>query len=160
MDDNAPGTNPILAELTAGVVSAYVSNNSVQASDLAGLIASIYTSLSGVGLTSPDEADKPVPRVPKNKSITPDYIISLEDGQRYKTLKRHLSGRGMTPDEYRSKWGLPKDYPMVASNYAAKRSELAKALGLGQQRRKRAETTEADTAPKGKRGRPRKNTAA
>jgi predicted transcriptional regulator len=157
MDDDAPGANPIFAELTANVVSAYVSNNSVQTSDLPGLITSVYASLSGASSTSREErADKPIPKVPIKKSITPDYIISLEDGQRYKTLKRHLSGRGMTPAEYRTKWDLPKDYPMVASNYAAKRSELAKALGLGLQRRKRAESA---TVPKAKRGRPRKTTA-
>jgi predicted transcriptional regulator len=72
------------------------------------------------------------PAVPIKKSITPDHLISLEDGQKYKSLKRHLSTRGMTPDEYRAKWGLPRDYPMVAANYSAQRSQLAKALGLGQ----------------------------
>jgi predicted transcriptional regulator len=80
------------------------------------------------------EAEKPVPAVAIKKSVTPDYIISLEDGRQYKSLKRHLSGRGLTPAEYRTKWGLPHDYPMVAPNYAAQRSEMAKAIGLGRKR--------------------------
>jgi predicted transcriptional regulator len=129
-------------------------------SDLPGLIQSVYASISGLDAPSTPEADKPVPAVSIKKSVTPDYIISLEDGRHFKSLKRHLGGKGMTPDEYRAKWGLPKDYPMVAPNYAAQRSELAKALGLGQQRRKRAETVTPDTAPKAKRGRPRKTKAA
>jgi predicted transcriptional regulator len=119
-------------ELTADVVAAYISNNSISASDLNGLISSVFASITGLTAPSPvPEAEKPVPAVPIKKSITPDYIISLEDGRRYKALKRHLSGRGLTPVEYRAKWGLPHDYPMVAANYAAQRSALAKAIGLG-----------------------------
>jgi predicted transcriptional regulator len=116
--------------------------------------------MSGLGTPSTSESDKPVPAVVIKKSVTPGYIVGLEDGRHFKSLKRHLSGKGMTPADYRAKWGLPKDYPMVAPNYAAQRSELAKALGLGQQRRKRAEMVAADTAPKAKRGRPRKPAAA
>ena len=81
---------------------------------------------------------KPTPAVPIKKSITPDFLISLEDGKRYKSLKRHLTGRGLTPEQYREKWGLARDYPMVAPNYAAKRSELARSMGLGQQRKGKA----------------------
>jgi predicted transcriptional regulator len=160
MDDHTPATLPNLAELTADMVSAYVSNNFLQLADLPRLIQSVYASISGLGASSTSESDKPVPAVAIKKSVTPDYIVSLEDGRHFKSLKRHLSGKGMTPADYRAKWGLPKDYPMVAPNYAAQRSELAKALGLGQQRRKRAEMVAADTAPKAKRGRPRKPAAA
>ena len=125
------------AELTAGLVSAYVSNNSISPPDLPGLISSIHAAITGLSAPAPaPEAEKPVPAVPIKKSVTPDYIISLEDGRQYKSLKRHLRGRGMTPEEYRAKWDLPGDYPMVAASYAAQRSELAKAMGLG---RKRAE---------------------
>jgi predicted transcriptional regulator len=93
-----------------------------------------------LGLTTPkqEEAEKPQPAVSIRKSITPDFLISLEDGKKYKTLKRHLAKLGLTPEEYRAKWGLPGDYPMVAPNYALRRSELARSSGLGQQRRKAA----------------------
>lgn len=129
--------NQEIVELTADLVAAYVSNNSIGPSDLPGFISSIYASIMGLSAPAPQpEAEKPVPAVPIKKSVTPDYIISLEDGRQYKSLKRHLTGRGLTPAEYRAKWGLPRDYPMVAANYAAQRSELAKAIGLG---RKRAE---------------------
>jgi predicted transcriptional regulator len=94
------------------------------------------------------EAERPVPAVPIKKSISHDYIISLEDGRRYKSLKRHLSGRGLTPEQYREKWGLPVDYPMVAPSYAQQRSELAKSMGLG---RKRQQEEVAEPAPKGRR---------
>ena len=98
---------------------------------------SVHASIAGLSTpAAAQEPEKPVPPVSIKKSITPDYLISLEDGKRYKSLKRHLSGRGLTPDEYRAKWGLQRDYPMVVPNYAAQRSELAKSMGLG---RKRAE---------------------
>jgi predicted transcriptional regulator len=125
--------------LTTDVVAAYVANNSVAARDLPQLIASVHQTFGALLSPPPPEAEKPIPRVPIKKSITPDHLISLEDGKPYKTLKRHLTRRGLTPAEYRTKWGLPPDYPMVAPNYAKQRSELAKSLGLGQQRRKRAE---------------------
>jgi predicted transcriptional regulator len=120
--------------LATDIVSAFVSNNKVAAGDLPGMISQVYKALDDVANgAKPQEAAAPLtPAVPIKKSITPDFLISLEDGQKYKSLKRHLSTRGMTPDEYRAKWGLPRDYPMVAANYSAQRSQLAKALGLGQ----------------------------
>ncbi|MDX8437126.1 MucR family transcriptional regulator [Mesorhizobium abyssinicae] len=121
-----------LIELTADIVSAYVQKNAVPVSGLPDLIASVNSALSNIGQAAPEEAPAPKPAVNPKRSVFPDYIISLEDGQKYKSLKRHLATRhGMTPDEYRAKWGLAKDYPMVAPNYSATRSALAKSLGLG-----------------------------
>jgi predicted transcriptional regulator len=136
-----------VVELTASVVSAYVSNNSISSFDLPGLIASVHASIKSLSTPAVAQAPELVPPVSIKKSVTPDYLISLEDGKRYKSLKRHLSGRGLTPDEYRAKWGLQRDYPMVAPNYAAQRSELAKSMGLG---RKRAEPA-AEVKPRGRR---------
>lgn len=131
--------------LTADIVSAYVSNNSVEAGELADLIGQVHQALSQASEGRQAEPEPPpTPAVPVKKSITPDYLISLEDGRRYKSLKRHLSTRGMTPDDYRAKWGLSKDYPMVAANYSAQRSSLAKSLGLG---RARAGAEEVEAAP-------------
>jgi predicted transcriptional regulator len=159
-----------LVELTSEIVSAYVTHNKVSSEDLPGVITSVHLALQGLDQEKQREPEKPTPMVPIKRSITPDYLISLEDGRRYKSLKRHLSGRGLTPQQYREKWGLAKDYPMVAPNYAQQRSELAKALGLGQQRRKRptdtpppaaAPTTEAEGAPPPRRrGRPRSAASA
>jgi predicted transcriptional regulator len=119
--------------LAADIVSAFVSNNTVDAGELPALIQQVYRALNeAANGPAPEAAAPPSPAVPIKKSVTPDYIISLEDGRQYKSLKRHLSTRGMTPDEYRTKWGLPRDYPMVAANYSAQRSALAKSLGLGQ----------------------------
>lgn len=124
-------------ELTADIVAAYVSNNSVSASDLPGLIASVHSALNNIHTPVAVEALPLTPAVSVKKSITDDYLICLEDGKRFKSLKRHLKASyGMSPDEYRTKWGLPSDYPMVAPNYSASRSSLAKSLGLGQQRKK------------------------
>lgn len=121
-----------LIELTADIVSAYVKNNAVPVSGLPDLIASVNSALSNVAQAIPPEMPATKPAVNPKRSVFPDYIISLEDGQKYKSLKRHLATRyGMTPDEYRAKWGLAKDYPMVAPNYSATRSALAKSLGLG-----------------------------
>jgi predicted transcriptional regulator len=130
---NAEEANTADIELTAHIVSAYVSKNPVPATDLPALIASVAASLQSITSGSVAEKNEPqTPAVPVKKSVTPDYIISLEDGKKFKSLKRALSARyGMTPDEYREKWGLPRDYPMVAPNYAAARSELAKKMGLG-----------------------------
>jgi len=128
-----------LISLTTEVVAAYVGKNAVSADDLPALIATVHGALreaAGGGRTTP--AEPLIPAVPIKKSITPNFIISLEDGRRFKSMKRHLAIKGMTPDEYRAKWGLPKDYPMVAPNYAAQRSALAKELGLGQGGRKRS----------------------
>src|SRR5690349_10830822 len=137
MSDNSASANYI--ELAADIVSAYVSNNSVPSGDLPSLINDIHMALvkvSGGGVDVPPEAPKPV--VPVKKSVTPDYIICLDDGKKFKSLKRHLRTQySMTPEQYREKWGLPSDYPMVAPNYAKARSDLAKEMGLGQQRRKR-----------------------
>jgi predicted transcriptional regulator len=144
MGNEPTTTDQNVVGLTADLVAAFVSNNSISATDLPGLIASIHTAITALSAPAPEpEAEKPVPPVSIRKSVTPDYIISLEDGRQYKSLKRHLSGRGLTPAEYRTKWGLPHDYPMVAANYAALRSELAKSMGLG---RKAAEAR-AEAAP-------------
>ncbi|SFV14547.1 transcriptional regulator, MucR family [Methylobacterium sp. 174MFSha1.1] len=121
-----------LVSLAADIVSAYVTRNSVPVGDLPALIAATHTALTKLG--GPAESakeERPAPLMPIKKTVTPDYIISLEDGRQYRTLKRHLAGRGLTPEQYRQKWGLPHDYPMVAANYAAQRSELAKSIGLG-----------------------------
>jgi predicted transcriptional regulator len=130
-------TNSI--ELAADIVSAYVSNNSVPASDLPGLIHEVYSALMRVGAgvaTAPAEAPKPA--IPVRKSVTNDFIVCLEDGKKFKSLKRHLRTQyGLSPEEYREKWNLPADYPMVAPNYAKARSNLAKQMGLGQQRRRK-----------------------
>ncbi|SFV12719.1 transcriptional regulator, MucR family [Methylobacterium sp. 174MFSha1.1] len=123
-----------LIERAADIVSAYVSNNSVPVAELPALINAVHQSLSRLGDPQAVEVEKPVPLMPVKKTVTPDYLISLEDGRQYKSLKRHLSTRGLTPEEYRRKWGLPHDYPMVAANYAAQRSELAKNSGLGRRR--------------------------
>jgi len=121
-----------LVGLTADIVSAYVSKNAVPVAGLPELIASIHSSLSGVGHAHVVEEAKQAPAVNPKRSVFPDYIICLEDGKKFKSLKRHLDVHySMTPDEYRAKWGLKSDYPMVAPSYAAQRSELAKSLGLG-----------------------------
>ena len=137
MTNDDPNLPADLIGLAADIVSAYVSNNSVPASEVPGLIGAIHSSLTQLGTPTAPEPEKLTPPVPIKRTVTPDHIISLEDGKPYKTLKRHLSGRGLTPDQYRQKWGLPPDYPMVAANYAAQRSELAKTSGLGQSRRSR-----------------------
>jgi predicted transcriptional regulator len=144
-----------LIELTTEIVGAYVLANSVAASDLPGLIHGVHQALTGAGqpAAAPEEADIKATPAQIRKSISPDTLISFEDGKTYKSLKRHLSTRGMTPDDYRAKWGLPKDYPMVAPNYSAQRSALAKTLGLG---RKAAPTpTPTPVTEKRGRGRPR-----
>lgn len=125
-------------DLTADVVAAFVGNNSVPASELPNLIATVHGALLGLAKPAPvavEEAAKPAVAI--KKSVTPDFIVCLEDGLKFKSLKRHLRTRySMTPEEYRAKWGLPNDYPMVAPSYAAARSNLAKKMGLGQQRKK------------------------
>ncbi len=123
-----------MTELTADIVSAYVGNNSVHVSDLPSVIVSIHSALQNLGQPQQPAKERPAPPIPIKKTVTPDYLISLEDGKRYKSLKRHLAGRGLTPDQSREKWGLPGDYPMMAPNSAAKRSEIALASGLGRKR--------------------------
>jgi len=123
-----------LLQMTTQIVAAYVSKNSVQVSDLPNLISNVYQSLTALGQPqAPAEAPVDLkPAVPVKKSVLPDYIICLEDGKKLKMLKRHLkSSYGLSPDEYRTKWGLPSDYPMVAPNYAKARSEMAVKIGLG-----------------------------
>ncbi|MGC1303305.1 MAG: MucR family transcriptional regulator [Caulobacteraceae bacterium] len=132
------------AALAADIVAAYVGNNKLSIGELPELISSVHKALQNAGAPQPEPA--PVPAVPVKKSVTSEYLISLEDGRRYKSLKRHLATRGMTPDEYRTKWGLPKDYPMVAASYSAQRSNLAKTLGLG----RKAQPAPAPAAPEPK----------
>jgi predicted transcriptional regulator len=127
-----------LIDLTAEIVSAYVSNNTVAGTELPALINDVYNALQRTSGTQAEPEPEPLkPAVPVKKSVMPDYIICLEDGKKFKSLKRHLRTHyDMTPEEYREKWDLPADYPMVAPNYAAARSELAKKMGLGQQRKR------------------------
>ncbi len=142
-------TSPNFIELAADIVSAYVSNNSVHAAELPALLSSVHAALSQTG---PGQQEEPrtelVPAVSVKKSVTPDTIICLEDGKKFKSLKRHLrTTYNLTPEEYRAKWNLPHDYPMVAPNYAKARSELAKTMGLGQQRRKGAAPVDPGAEP-------------
>ncbi len=136
-------SNPITQtnniELAADIVSAYVSNNSVPAGELPGLISDVYNALLRVDSgSSAAPAEPPKPAIAVKRSVTNDYLICLEDGKKFKSLKRHLRTQyGLSPEDYREKWGLPADYPMVAPNYAKARSNLAKQMGLGQQRRRR-----------------------
>jgi predicted transcriptional regulator len=132
MSEEIENSRSQLIELTADIVSAYVSNNPVPVASLPDLIASVNSSLANIG--QPVEPEKPAqePAVNPKRSVFPDYIICLENGKKFKSLKRHLGVHyGLTPDEYRQKWGLARDYPMVAPNYAAQRSALAKSSGLG-----------------------------
>ena len=129
MDDKAD-----VIEMTAEIVAAYVENNTISTTDLPGLIQSVHRALSGIstGAETVEVAPKE-PAVPVRRSITPDHLVCLEDGRKFKSLKRHLRTKyNMSPEDYRAKWGLAKDYPMVAPNYAKARSELAKQMGLGQ----------------------------
>ncbi len=141
-------------EMCVDIVSAYVSNNSVSANDLTNLIQSVYGALGGVGQPIV-EAAEPVAKATTaqiRKSITDAGLISFEDGKTYQSLKRNLSTRGLTPQAYREKWGLPHDYPMVSPTYAAKRSELAKSMGLGRK-------VGAAPVPNGKKSKAEKSTA-
>jgi predicted transcriptional regulator len=132
--ENAEDT---LLTLTADIVAAHVSNNSVAVNDLPNLIQNVHSALSGISGNSAAAEPKPEPKVSIRASIRPDYIVCLEDGKRLKMLKRHLMTHyNMTPDQYRQKWGLSADYPMVAPNYAEQRRALAKSIGLGTKRRR------------------------
>ena len=131
-------------QLTANIVSAYVSNNSLSSAEIPALISQVYLALmrvsTGAAVARPAELLKPAVSI--KRSITPAYLVCLEDGKKFKSLKRHLGTQyQMTPDQYRAKWNLPADYPMVAPNYAAVRSQLAKHMGLGQQRRRPGESS-------------------
>jgi predicted transcriptional regulator len=147
-------------EMTADIVSAYVSNSSVAMADLPALISQVHRALADIatGAQAPTAAAPLAPAVPPKKSITPDFLICLEDGRKFKSLKRHLRTKyDLSPDAYRTKWGLAKDYPMVAPNYAAARSNLAKQMGLGQGGRKAA--VPAPAAKPATRGRPKTKAA-
>jgi len=138
MNDHSPSSTYV--ELAADIVSAYVSNNAVTPSELTGLIHRIYGALTQIQSQSTPVTDEPTehqkPAIPLKKSITPDHLICLEDGKKFKSLKRHLRTHyGLSPDDYWEKWGLPPDYPMVSPNYATSRSVLAKEMGLGKKRR-------------------------
>jgi predicted transcriptional regulator len=134
------GSRDTCVALTAEIVAAYVSHNSVTPNDIPGLIREVHTALlRAAGVPAASGPEVPKPPIPAKRSVTPEYIVCLEDGKKFKSLKRHLRTQyKMTPEQYREKWGLPADYPMVAPNYAAARSHLAKQMGLGQQRRQRA----------------------
>ncbi|MBE7181362.1 MAG: MucR family transcriptional regulator, partial [Terriglobus roseus] len=129
-------------ELTTAIVAAYVSNNSVRPSDLPDLLSGVHTALAGLSQGAAAAAPVAEKLTPSQirKSVTPDALISFIDGKPYKTLKRHLNGNGLTIEQYRDRFGLPRDYPSTAANYSAQRSALAKNLGLGQQRKKAAQT--------------------
>jgi len=127
----------LLIELTAEIVAAYVSNNSVAANDLPNVITQVHAALGGATMPTEEVVEKPKPAVSVRRSIQNDYLICLEDGQKFKSLKRHLMTHyGLTPEQYREKWELPADYPMVAPAYAEARSRLAKEMGLGQKRKR------------------------
>lgn len=133
-----PQNDANFLEQATNIIAAYVSNNSLTSAQLPELIANVHRALKGLGIPTTEPTPEPLkPAVPVRRSVLPDYIVCLEDGLKFKSLKRHLRTKyNITPEEYRSKWGLPNDYPMVAPNYAAARSNLAKQMGLGQQRKK------------------------
>lgn len=148
MENIQADANETLITLTSDIVAAHVSNNSVGVEDLPALITNVYGALAGLGGAPIAEEEKPEPAVSVRASVKPDYIVCLEDGKKLKMLKRHLMTHyNMTPEEYRVRWNLPADYPMVAPNYAEKRRELAKKIGLGRK-------------PNARRGRKPKNAAA
>ncbi|MCJ2043793.1 MucR family transcriptional regulator [Methylobacterium sp. J-078] len=175
MDETAPQMSSDYIEMSADIVSAYVSNNSIPSSELANLLASVHAAVSGLaagGADAPakDGVEKATPAQIK-KSITPDALISFEDGKPYKTLRRHLTLRGLTPEAYRAKHGLSADYPMTSASYSAQRSELARSLGLGHSRKGQTKASakvadagdvisEAPADAKKKAGRPRKAATA
>ncbi|PIU05083.1 MULTISPECIES: MucR family transcriptional regulator [Methylobacterium] len=164
---DSTGDQDRLITLAADLVSAYVSNNHVQSAELPKLIGDVHDAIRSLShaAAAPVEAGPPKPSAQEvRRSVTADYLISFEDGKHYKTLRRHLTLRGLTPEQYRAKWSLPPDYPMTSQSYSAQRSELARSLGLGQQRRKSvaakaaapAEVTAEAAAPAKKPRAPRK----
>lgn len=165
MDEIFEAQQPDFVALTGDVVSAYVSNNSIPTADVAGLIDAVYQALNGLKTSTASVQDKPEKATPAQvrKSITPEALISFEDGKPYKTLRRHLTIRGLTPEMYRAKHGLPVDYPMTSATYSAQRSALAQSLGLGRHRQE-SEAAPASPAkaspPKAAKGRPRKTATA
>ncbi len=157
MSDEIQAPQIDLVALTADLVSAYLANNHIAADDVAPLIKTVHVTLSGLGAASPgDEGPEKATPAQIKKSVTPEHLISFEAGKPYKTLRRHLTLRGLSPEAYREKWGLPRDYPMTSAGYSEQRSELARALGLGQQRRRAvdpmvAAEPEAPAKPRGRR---------
>jgi predicted transcriptional regulator len=149
MQDN-PTTD--FLDLTSNIVCSYVSHNNVPAGELTALIGSVHAALAGISKPQAAAEELLAPPVPIKNTVKPDYIISLEDGRRYKSMRRHLSSRGLTPEQYRVKWGLRPDYPMVARNYSKARSVLAKALGLGQLRKGRSGKSARTKAARAARG--------
>ena len=138
MDQNSIDSKETLITLTSDIVAAHVSNNNVEVSDVPTLISTVFNALSALGNDVEAVVERPEPAVSIRASIKPDYIVCLEDGKKLKMLKRHLkTAYNMTPEEYRERWGLPMDYPMVAPNYARQRSKLAKDIGLGKTGRKK-----------------------
>ncbi len=163
MTDASTTNETTLVDMTSEVVAAYIGKNHVQPSELPALIASVHAAFSGLGEPSVPEAAAETlkPFVPIKKSVTDEYMISLEDGRKFRSLKRYLGTLGMTPADYRAKWGLPHNYPMVAPGYAAQRSALAKSIGFGLRNKKTTvdepEPVEAPAKPKA--GRPKKGAA-
>jgi predicted transcriptional regulator len=150
-EQTTPPSAPNVLELTADVVSAFISKNRTAVNDLPALISQVHATLTATAAgKSEPEPRKLEPAVPIKNSVKPDYIICLEDGKKFKSLKRHLRAYNLTPEEYRKKWGLKHDYPMVAPAYAAKRSELAKSMGLGNLRTKESATKPKLAAAKSK----------
>ena len=132
MEDQDIEMTQTLIAFTSNIVEAYVANNSAELDEIPGLINNVYSALANLSAGAPQEEERPEPAVSVRASVKPDYLVCLEDGKKLKMLRRHLKrAYGMTPEQYRARWGLPSDYPMVAPNYAAKRSELAKKMGLG-----------------------------
>jgi predicted transcriptional regulator len=164
MNDNNPSAGQSnsedLVSLTADIVAAHVSNNTVSAEEVLALIGNVHSALAGLGQEAPAE-ERPEPAVSVRSSVKSEHLVCLEDGKKFKMLKRHLiADHGMTPDEYRARWGLPSSYPMVASAYAEKRRDIAKKIGLG---RKPGESAPKKAAPKTqakKTASPRKKPAA
>ncbi|KLE35073.1 MucR family transcriptional regulator [Aurantiacibacter luteus] len=157
MDTTESGTNEMLITLTADIVTAHVANNNVEVGDLPALIQSVYGALDGLGGGAAPAEERPEPAVSVRASVKKDHIVCLEDGKKMKMLKRHLmTDHGMTPDEYRARWGLASDYPMVAPDYADKRRDLAKKIGLGRKPGEKV-AKKAPAAAKKPVGRPKKD---
>src|SRR5690625_897716 len=151
MSDKLPTRDELLA-YTTEVVSAHLGNNAVSAADVPSLILAVHEAFAEVSEKGPVEEPKPVPAVPIRRSVQPDHLVCLEDGKKLKTLRRHLlTSHGLTPEEYRHKWGLGPDYPMVAPSYTQHRSELAKKIGLGRRARTEAETRSKKSPPAARR---------
>jgi len=148
MTDATALSEELLLTLTSDIVAAHVGNNSVTVSEMPQLIASVHGALTALGIEEPAVEPLPEPAVPIRSSVKPDYIVCLEDGRKMKTLKRHLKNRyDMTPDDYRKRWNLPADYPMVAPGYTARRRELAITIGLGRKQAKAAAVQAPESSP-------------